>query len=459
MSGYLREGERIGAYTLERELGRGLSASTWLAEREGGGKAALKILDLNETKAWTAVDLFHRESEALAGLGHPGIPRFLDSFEAEYPGGLRLALAMEYVEGPSLEAYAREAGRIPEPRIEAILAGLCDILDYLGSLRPPVVHRDINPRNVILRPDGSVSLVDFSGVQEAVRSSLHPGATLVGSAGYTPLEQVAGKASPRSDRFGAAATAVFLLTGRNPADLPSRNLRIDLSGLVEPSPALAAVLDSWLDPDADHRALSPREAAAMLRGETKAPAGRSRAGNPSPAPSPLPSDSSVTMEEREDGIRVVIPPAGLSRGKSGMRGGFALVWLAFIAFWTFMVLRMRAPVFFPMFSIPFWLVGIFMVKKTVLPSFVTTELSLGRGGLVHRSSFPGSDRTDSWPLADIGKIGLADAAIALQGEKSHEITIETGSRVLRVGSSLSEAELRCLAERLEATRRRLKGRD
>ncbi|HWQ07618.1 MAG TPA: protein kinase, partial [Holophaga sp.] len=297
----MKESERIGPYTLIRQLGRGVAASTWLAEpanpdapdaagvasaagtasaepvqanaaaASAASQVVLKILDLSEASSWGTVDLFRREAEALKTLSHPGIPAYLGSFEDEEGGRLRLVLAMEHIEGLDLEKAAASGRKFSEADIESILASLADILAYLGDLRPPVVHRDVNPRNIILRKDGSIALVDFSGVQDAVRAALYPGATLVGTAGYIPLEQVAGKASPRSDLYGAAATAVFLLTGRNPSELPTSGLRINLAGLVELPPAMAAVLGSWLDPDVARRTLSARDAALILRGLKQVP--------------------------------------------------------------------------------------------------------------------------------------------------------------------------------------------
>ncbi|MDP2791399.1 MAG: protein kinase, partial [Rectinemataceae bacterium] len=249
----MKDNDRIGNFILTRQLGRGISASTWLArsiqaaapEAAAATDAVLKILDLADAASWNAVDIFRREADALKSLSHPGIPAYFESFETESEGRLRLVLAMEYIEGQDLEKVAKSGRKFAETEVEMMLAELVDILAYLGSLRPPMVHRDVNPRNIILRTNGSIALVDFSGVQDAVRTALFPGATLVGTAGYIPLEQVAGRASHRSDLYGAAATAVFLLTGRNPAELPTQGLKIDLKGIVDVSPRLGAILASW----------------------------------------------------------------------------------------------------------------------------------------------------------------------------------------------------------------------
>lgn len=466
----LHQGDRLGIYTLERELGRGMSASTWLAHRDPEGTpdtgdtgdtndtgVVLKVLDLSDAPVWSAVDLFRREAEALKALDHPGIPRYLDYFEAPEGERLRLVLAMRHIEGRNLEEISRSGERLPESRIEAILAGLCDILSYLGSLRPPMVHRDVNPRNVILEPDGGVALVDFSGVQDAVRSALHPGATLVGTAGYTPLEQVAGKATTRSDLYGAATTAVFLLTGRNPAELPTKGLKLDLTGIIDLSPRLDAVLGSWLDPDAARRNLSASEAAAILRGESGIPS-----GDPLPekheasfrAPQ-LPTDSRVSIEHGDTGVRIVIPPAKFGGGTTS-GAAFSLVWLGFVAFWTFMALRMRGAMMFPLFSIPFWGVGVYMVKTMIAPAITTTEIILNGEGMIYRRTVFGRTNTDVWPLSDLGGLRLENSPVTMNGKKTRELRLETGTRTLKLGAGLSEAELRFLEETLRIELKALK---
>lgn len=489
-----------------------MSACTWLAEvvdpadpdstahgtGNAGSKAVLKILDLKDASSWNVVDIFKRETEALQSLAHPGIPAYFDSLEHESEGSLALVLAMEYIEGENLERIVKSGRRFSEPEIQDILARLADILAYLGSLRPPVVHRDVNPRNIIRKPDDSIVLVDFSGVQDAVRSSLFPGATLVGTAGYVPLEQVAGRANHRSDLYGAAATALFLLSGRNPAELPMRGLKTDISRLVDLSPALAAVLDSWLEPDVERRSLSAMDAAAMLRGRKKprrpasaaaAAAGEnaqagaasasedllpdalrlsafdlpllspeaasSRPVKPVPAedsgdPIPLPADSRVVLEQGGGRLLVKIPRPGF-KGSAVPGMTFAVSWIGFVAFWTFMVIRMRAPIFFPMFSIPFWAVGIFMARTMLSPVFTKQELILGPEGLLISSEIFGFERRSLWPLADIGHIKVVPSRLQVNNIPAKELQIEAGTKHILVGAGLSERELRSIEKAFGAT--------
>ena len=465
----MKESDRIGEYRLTKQMGRGISASTWLASpadpSSGKPDAVLKILDLSEASSWNMVDIFRREAEALKALSHPGIPAYFDSFESEEDGRLRLVLAMERIEGENLEKTMKSGRKFTDTEVEKILAELSGILAYLGSLRPPIVHRDVNPRNIIMKPDGSIALVDFSGVQDAVRTALFPGATLVGTAGYVPLEQVAGKATHRSDLYGAAATAVFLLTGKNPAELPSRGLKVDLSGIIDISERLGTVLGSWLEPDVALRSLPAAEAAAILRGETGTRKLGRGAADPEAAvgpaaekasyPESLPAESKILIDRMEDGVRVRLPRAGM-KGSAAPGGTFATIWIGFIAFWTLMTLRMRAPIFFPMFSLPFWAVGFFMVKTMLGPAFSRRDIILNRDTLLVRSETLGFERASSWPLADIGSIRLVPSRMQVNHIPSKELLIEAGTRHVLLGTGLSERELKYLEKYLREELRRLR---
>jgi serine/threonine protein kinase len=83
--------------------------------------------------------------------------------ETEKRSEHRLCLVMERVPGRSLAAELESGRRWTEPEIESMFAEVLSILAYLQAIRPPIIHRDINPKNLILKPDGSIALVDFSG--------------------------------------------------------------------------------------------------------------------------------------------------------------------------------------------------------------------------------------------------------------------------------------------------------
>ncbi len=461
----MKAGDWIGGYVLERPLGHGEAGSTWLAKPEqAGGDVVLKILDIGEARNWTGFELFGREVDALKTLSHPGIPRFIESFEDKAEGDSRLVLAMELMPGVDLET-ATEKRRFTEAEVCAILAGLADILAYLGSLRPPVIHRDVNPRNVLLGPDGGVSLVDFSGAQETLRRAANTGATLIGTAGYIPLEQVSGRATIRSDLYGAAATALFLLTRRNPTEIPVKNLKPDLSSLPPLGPVLAAVLDSWLEPDESRRTITAEVAARIFRGEVEPPQSPQATANMGEeelvirlddegATASMPSDSKVKIVEGEGRLVITIPPGGITNPAVIGIGGFSIVWLAFVAFWTFSAVAMGAPIFFALFSLPFWAVGIFMVRTTLVTIFRRTQLALDSStGITLTERILGKGRIRVWPISDLGKCSVENAVMQSKGRTDREIVMEAGAKRIRFGKSLSEREQQAISGKIESWRR------
>ncbi len=490
----MKPGDSVGVYTLDRRLGKGVTASTWLARRTAtpdttASPIVLKIFDIAEADSWKPLDQFKREADTLRALNHPSIPHYIESFDATVDGHMLFVLVMDYIEGETVESYIASGKKFTEEHIEQILAELADILAYIGSLRPPIVHRDINPRNIILRPDGHIVLVDFSGVQDAIRTALYPGATLVGTAGYIPLEQVSGRATHRSDLFGAASTAVFMLTGRNPAELPMRNLKIDLSGLLYISSRLSKVLNSWLDPDPDRRSLSATQAAAILRGSASSATlsaenqadsrtddirfdriaeepliPRSlfsdivRTLNQEPEhpeyPSALPSDSTLTLQDLDPGLYIKMP----RRRRSALSGlaFFPIVWLGFVFFWTSMTMRMHAPMFFPLFSIPFWIAGIAMVKSFLKPALTETELFITLDGLLKKTSGFLSNSAQQYRVADLGTANVRQSSVRVNNRAMKELVIETGTGSVSFGLGLSDRELYYLEKRVNEEISRLK---
>ncbi|MDB4941566.1 MAG: Serine/threonine kinase [Labilithrix sp.] len=283
---------RSGRYTLIRTLGSGSQAETFEARDNGvgteapapgqlsenfaryvararrgdeapgaGGRVAIKSFHVGRAKAWKDVELAEREASTLASLRHPNLPRYLEHFEEDGA----LYLVMEMVEGDNL-ASLRAQGRISSVvEVTRMLADIGEALRYLHGRAPAVVHRDIKPGNVIRRLDGSYALVDFG----AVRDRLKPegGSTVVGTFGFMAPEQFQGRASPRSDLYGLAATALVMLTGMQPEDLPHVGLGIDVQrALPSSTPApLVRALSAMLDPDPDRRAASIDVALALLR--------------------------------------------------------------------------------------------------------------------------------------------------------------------------------------------------
>jgi tRNA A-37 threonylcarbamoyl transferase component Bud32 len=242
---------RGGRYVVMKVLGEGAQGSTFEAvDKKEGRLVAIKRFDVRGAKAWKDVELAEREARVLASLHHPKLPAYIEHFEE----GGRLYLVMEKIEGDSLAHVLHEHGRFDEPDVRALLRDAADALGYLHG--KGVVHRDLKPGNILRRKDGSFAFVDFGAVRD--RMKVEGGSTVVGTFGYMAPEQFQGRARAASDVYAIGATALAMLTGKEPEDLPHRGLAVDVSealgGLV--SKELTIVLARMLEPDPDRRASS-----------------------------------------------------------------------------------------------------------------------------------------------------------------------------------------------------------
>lgn len=279
-----------GRYTVERALGAGSFGLTFLARDHAGAAVVLKQLRLAKMGDWKALELFEREARVLASLSHPGIPRLYEFFaldgglarepaalySQEARAGVSLVIAQAYVEGRSLQAWIEEGGRWGADDAEAVLRRMLAVLQYLHSRHPPVIHRDIKPANVILGADGRAYLVDFGAIQDRLRGATEIGSTTIGSMGFSPMEQVLGKARPASDLYALGMTLVVALTHAQPDALPidEQTSKVLVRKAAPHLPErLARALEAMLEPAVGQRAGSAEAVLAILDGPlTSAPA-------------------------------------------------------------------------------------------------------------------------------------------------------------------------------------------
>ena len=171
-------------------------------------------------------------------------------------------MVMEYVEGRSLASKVAAAGPLPEARVRELLLALTSGLSQVHAA--DLLHRDISPDNVILRPDGTPVLIDFGAARHGLGE--HSGSlTSVLKPGYAPLEQYPpGRGQgPWTDIYALGALAYFALSGEKPAVATERTLRDPVRPLSEAapgevSPGLASAVDVALaiyaeDPPAEPR--------------------------------------------------------------------------------------------------------------------------------------------------------------------------------------------------------------
>ncbi len=265
-------GSEVPHYAIASLLGQGSMCQTYAATEVATGQpVAIKVLSLLEATDWKTVELFEREAKVLKHLGHPNIPNYLNHFQIELEQDQRFYLVQELAEGQALavlvEGGERKPWRANEKQVRWIATQVLQTLDYLHGLTPPVIHRDIKPQNLILKPGGQVYLVDFNAMQAVYRNTKSYRGTFVGTLGYMPPEQFSGQACFASDLYSLGATLVYFLSGKSPADLPEEDMKMQFRGVTPGSAALLDWLDRLLEPMAEDRFATAEQALAAFQGQ------------------------------------------------------------------------------------------------------------------------------------------------------------------------------------------------
>ena len=203
--------KKIGKYEVLEELGRGAMGVVYKARDPFIGRlVALKTISPGLLDNPELLKRFYREAQAAGGLQHPNIVIIYDLGEAD---GLPY-IAMEFLEGESLEKTIARAPTMPLAQKLSILMQLCRGLDY--AHRRGIVHRDIKPANIIALHDGTVKVVDF-GIVRLTSTSMTSTGMVIGTVGYMSPEQIHGEhVDARSDLFSVGVVAYELLTYKKP---------------------------------------------------------------------------------------------------------------------------------------------------------------------------------------------------------------------------------------------------
>jgi serine/threonine-protein kinase len=152
-----------------------------------------------------------REARSAGMLSHPGI---VTIYDVEQQGDLAY-IAMEYVDGPTLDQLLSQPQSIPPEQMFSILAQTAAALDY--AHQKGIVHRDIKPANIMIAADGTAKITDFGIAKIAANDQLTMTGTIVGTPHYMSPEQVQGlPVDGRSDQFSLAVIAYEMLTGEKP---------------------------------------------------------------------------------------------------------------------------------------------------------------------------------------------------------------------------------------------------
>ncbi len=208
-----------GKYRILREIGHGGMSVVYMAINEKANKTwAIKEVRRTGTQDFDVVKQgLIVETDMLKNLSHPNLPSIIDVIEDDDT----FLIVMDYIEGNPLSKSLEEFGAQPQELVVEWAKQLCDVLGYLHSRNPAIIYRDMKPSNVMLKPDGNLTLIDFGTAREFKEKNLAD-TTCLGTVGYAAPEQFGGmgQTDARTDIYCLGATLYHLVTGCNPCEPP-----------------------------------------------------------------------------------------------------------------------------------------------------------------------------------------------------------------------------------------------
>ena len=227
-----------GKYRILQKIGQGGMSVVYLARNERANKQwAIKEVRKDGVHDYEVVKQgLVAEIDMLKRLSHPHLPSIIDVIV----GTDSFLIVMDYVEGNPLDKAIEATGAQSQENVIDWAKQLCDVLGYLHSRKPPIIYRDMKPANVMLKPDGSVVLIDFGTAREYKNASVAD-TTCLGTRGYAAPEQFGGmgQTDARTDIYCLGATIYHLVTGHNPCTYP-----YEMRPIREWNPQLSTGLES-----------------------------------------------------------------------------------------------------------------------------------------------------------------------------------------------------------------------
>jgi tRNA A-37 threonylcarbamoyl transferase component Bud32 len=229
-------------YTITRKLGTGGQGTVYLATRKNNVQAALETVALKEfvmpvfpdaRVRKSVAEKFQQEAQMLSRIDHPQIVKLFDVFVEDH----RAYLVMERITGKTLKRLVDDQGPLPQPHVISYAKQMCEILQYLHTQDPPVIHRDFTPDNLMLTDEQKVCLIDFSVAQQI---EINITGSVVGKHLYMAPEQFRGKSSAASDIYSFGATLSYLLTGKEPEAIAVSRPRQELESVSAQMDALVS---------------------------------------------------------------------------------------------------------------------------------------------------------------------------------------------------------------------------
>jgi eukaryotic-like serine/threonine-protein kinase len=331
-------------YQILSLLGEGGTGKTYRClDRKQQIEVVVKILNLHNIKDWKNIELFEREAKVLARIEHPAIPKYLDFFRANIMNEEVFCLVQEIAPGLTLNSLIESGYIFNEMEVRKIAQQILGILIYLQTFTPPIIHRDIKPQNLLYTDSGQIHLIDFGAVRDTYHFTVTGGGTIVGTYGYMAPEQTWGQAMLATDLYGLGTTLLYLLSGRDPGDLPVQRMKIDFRSQLQVSADFASWLDGLLAPIPEERYRNASIALKYLHGKA-----------PIKPPSPAKTISSIS--QNEDRFIIVIPCI-LLESKSSKKALASVVLMCLLVACSFWLLSATIT--------PYW--GLILLLLLVLP--------------------------------------------------------------------------------------------
>lgn len=209
-----------GKYEILTLIGQGGMSKVYLArDRRLNKQWAVKEIQkkTKDKNDEVVVQSAIAEANMIKQLDHPSIVRIVDIID----NADVIYIIEDYIEGETLNTILEENGAQPQELVIEWAMQICEALEYLHTRKPAIIYRDMKPSNVMLKPDGTIKIIDFGIAREYKEQSLEDTVSL-GTKGYAAPEQFGGKGQTdaRTDVYCLGVTLYHLVTGHSPCDPP-----------------------------------------------------------------------------------------------------------------------------------------------------------------------------------------------------------------------------------------------
>lgn len=197
-------------YKIIREVGKGGMGCVYESLDSNNNKVALKMMSAKAAAHPDYREMFDHEVRSLRKLSHPSIVKIVG--EPFSDAGGNLFLPMEFVEGKTISQIVQANGAFNEREALSIFIKLLDAFSYIHNRS--CIHRDVKPSNIMIRPDGSICVIDFGIAKDSKTSTGKTIGRVVGTDGYMSPEQANGfNIDTRTDIYSLGCLLHYMLTG------------------------------------------------------------------------------------------------------------------------------------------------------------------------------------------------------------------------------------------------------